>query len=166
MAICAEKNDCLCGRKAMRYPRNGYTYLSTRHGIIAPCRSCTASSKAGIGFSMSWHAQRMSSGRRKQSWKWSSVAAIGQSRAAGLALLVSAPWYLCRRWQRGTENQDMANCLPDKIRLLLASWTAVIRTAEIIRRLVYPCQRSRPRQLRPSDAIVGISMTWVYAPSM
>ena len=73
--------------------RNQYTYLFTSHGIIIAWYSRTKSSKAGIGFGMSWHAQRMSSRRRKQSWKWSAVAAIDQSRVTYLVLIVSAPWY-------------------------------------------------------------------------
>lgn len=73
--------------------RNQYTYRFTSHGIIISWYSRTESSKAGIGFTMSWHAQRMSSRRRKQSWKWSAVAATGQSRVTHLVLIVSAPWY-------------------------------------------------------------------------
>jgi len=73
--------------------RNQYTYHFTSHGIIISWYSRTESSKAGIGFRMSWHAQRMSSRRRKQSWKWSAVAALDQSRASHLVLIVSAPWY-------------------------------------------------------------------------
>lgn len=42
---------------------------------------------------MSWRAQSRSSRRRKQSWKWSAVAALDQSRATYLVLIVSAPWY-------------------------------------------------------------------------
>lgn len=73
--------------------RNQYTYRFTSHGIIISWYSRTESSKAGIGFGMSWHAQRMSSRRRKQSWKWSAVVALDQSRVTHLVLIVSAPWY-------------------------------------------------------------------------
>lgn len=73
--------------------RNQYTYIFTSHDIIVSWYSCTGSSKAGIGFSMSWRAQSMSSRRRKQSWKWPAVAALDQSRGTHLVLIVSAPWY-------------------------------------------------------------------------
>lgn len=73
--------------------RNQYTYIFTSHDIIVSWYSCTGSSKAGIGFSMSWRAQSMSSRRRKQSWKWPAVAAFDQSRGTHLVLIVSAPWY-------------------------------------------------------------------------
>jgi len=151
--------------------RNQYTYHFTSHGIIVSWYSRTESSKAGIGFSMSWHAQRMSSRRRKQSWKWSAVAALDQSRASHLVLIVSAPWYFADASdvKLSTKTSDIIeSSLADKNSLYLFSRADAV-IAQHNSHLVYfcqpPCLGSRSHGA-PDNVYGNTAMMRVYSPCM
>ena len=91
---------------------------------------------------MSWHAQRMSSRRRKQSWKWSAVAVLDQSRATHFVLIVSAPWYFAdgSNVKLSTKTQDIIeSSLADKNSVSLASRAETL-IAQHNSDLVFYCQ--------------------------